>query len=122
MKNFPKSSLIINTLFLVFALQDINAQVNSKEQQDPKIETQRLMDLYRKLEGTYQIQIIDSREKSELQLNILDTVEEMRHKTDTVYFWMRANKRLMILPFSVIEKKDFKGIENISHISLIGKN
>jgi hypothetical protein len=121
MKNFSMGYFIVIILFLISAPTAAYAQENPKLQEDPKIETQRLMNLYKKLDGTYQLQIIDSREKSELQLSLLDKVEAMRHKTDTVYFWLGTNKRMMILPSSVIDKTDFKAIENMAHISLIAK-
>lgn len=87
-------------------------------QQDPMVETQRLIALSQKLQGTYQVQVINSREKAAMPLSILDSVEAKRHKTETVYFWLKSNTRVMILPESIINKKGFKPIERVVNISL----
>ena len=86
-------------------------------QQDPKAETQRLVTLSQKLQGTYQLQIIDSREKTEMPLSLLDSVAAKRHGTDVVYFWFKKNIRVMVLPQSEIVKKDFKPLERVVNVS-----
>ncbi len=86
-------------------------------QDKAKAESQRLMDLFQKLEGTYQMQIINSRDKTELPLYLMDTIQKKRHTTNVVYYKYKSNVRLMILPFSEINKQGFKRLERIAHIS-----
>jgi hypothetical protein len=119
MENLYKKFFFIFILAMVCDVSRAQAQsVNvvpseSVDYEQARIETQRLTKLCQKLEGTYQLQIIDSREKAELPLSILDTVEAKRHATDTVYFWLKSNVRIMVLPFTVIGKNDFRGIERV---------
>lgn len=86
-------------------------------QDNAKAETDRLMKLYQKLEGTYQVQIIDSREKIAFPLTTLDAIEKQRHATETTYFWLKERVKIMVLPVSVISKKDFKPLERIIYTS-----
>lgn len=86
-------------------------------QDKASIESQRLMDLFKKLEGTYQLQIINSRDKTELPLYLMDTIQMKRHATDVVYHKYKSNVRLMIPPFIMINQKDFKPLDRIIHIS-----
>ncbi len=106
-----KIKIVFRILTFVFFTINVNAQ------QDPKIETERLVKLSQKLEGTYQLQIIDSREKAAMPLSILDEVTAKRHTTDVVYFWIKNNIRVMVLPLSVITKKDFIPVERVVNIS-----
>lgn len=86
-------------------------------QDKAKAESKRLMDLFQKLEGTYQLQIINSRDKTELPLYLMDTIQMKRHATDVVYYKYKSNVRLMILPFMEINKTGFKRLERIVHIA-----
>ena len=86
-------------------------------QDKAKAESKRLMDLFQKLEGTYQLQIINSRDKTELPLYLMDTIQMKRHATDVVYYKYKSNVRLMILPFIELNKKDFKPLERIANIA-----
>lgn len=113
--NFSKNMKKMKTLFGILTF--IFFASSSIAQQDPKAETQRLVALSQKLQGTYQLQIIDSREKTEMPLSLLDSVAAKRHSTDNVYFWYKKNIRVLVLPLSEIEKKDFKPLERIVNIS-----
>jgi hypothetical protein len=105
-----KALFLIGTIVLTTAFK-LTAQ-------DSKAESQRLLDLLQKLEGTYQLQVIDSpREKIALPLAIMDSVQAKRHTTEIVYFPLKDNVRVMVLPFSEITKKDFKPLERIVNIS-----
>jgi hypothetical protein len=85
--------------------------------QSSKAESARLVDLFNKLEGTYQIQVLDSRDKTEIPLYIMDSIQAKRHSTDIIYFPLKNNVRVMVLPLSVISKKDFKPVERVVNIS-----
>lgn len=91
--------------------------INISAQKDPKVESQRLVNLFQKLEGTYQIQIIDSRDKIEIPLTLMDSIQAKRNIQDIVFFPLKPNVRVMVLPFSTINANDFKRIERVVNIS-----
>ncbi|MEO8760449.1 MAG: hypothetical protein ABI448_06130 [Bacteroidia bacterium] len=104
-------SLFIFSCFL--SLHQLHAQEMPKE----KVESQRLMNLYNKLEGTYQIQIINSREEPAIPLTIMDSIEIKRQQNTTVYFWLKSNVRVMIPAYSLINKQDFSLLERVKYVS-----
>lgn len=91
--------------------------LNFSAQTSPADESKRLMTLFQKLEGTYQIQILDSRDKTEIPLVLMDTIQAKRHLTEIVFFHVKNNVQLMILPISTINNGDFKRIERQVNIS-----
>ena len=100
-------------IFLIGYAINISAQEIAS-----KGESERLLSLFKKFEGTFQLQIIDSRDKTEMPLSLMDIVQAKRHATEVVYFQMKPNVRVMILPLSEINKKGFKPVERIANISI----
>lgn len=86
-------------------------------QNDPKQETTRLMDLLKKNEGTYQIQIIDSRELPTIPLSLMDTIEEKRDINETRYVWLKDNVRVKILSKKEITSTTFQSLERVKYFS-----
>lgn len=88
-------------------------------QPDPKAkaESDRLMKLYQQLQGTYQVQVIDSREKVGFPLTLLDSIMVKRQQDKTVYLWIKNNIRVSIPPYSEINKKDFVRLEQTAYYS-----
>lgn len=82
-----------------------------------KAETDRLMKLLSKLEGTYQVQIIDSRELSTIPLSLMDTIQAKRDENSVKYVWLKNNVRVKILPTTEIQAPNFKSLERVIHIS-----
>ncbi|MGZ3901993.1 MAG: hypothetical protein ACXVDC_16825 [Bacteroidia bacterium] len=80
------------------------------------MESKRLMTLFNKLEGTYQVQVLNSRDKTEIPLYIMDSIEVKRHVSDVVYFPLKNNVRVMVLPYNVINKKGFVPLERVTNI------
>ncbi|HET6992816.1 MAG TPA: hypothetical protein VFJ43_15890 [Bacteroidia bacterium] len=104
--------IVFPILFLLFAFPAITQTT------DPAVESARLAELSKKLEGTYQLQIINSREAGEIPLQYMDTIVARRNAIDTTYF-IYPNKpqmRLMILPESVISQANFKKPVRIIHV------
>ena len=98
------------------SVQIVFAQKTSKQ------ETERLTNLYNQLDGTYQLQIIDSREKPTLRLTYMDSIVAKRKQTETIYFQLKHNMRIMVPPYSVInDKKTFKPLQRVAHISASDK-
>ena len=124
-------SIIIIVLFL-FSFSFINAQekensnlekanqnnqkIKKSDEEVAKEETKRLVRLLNKLEGTYQIQIINSRKDIDYNLSLMDVIIAKRHLTDVIYYKLKDNVRVMILPFSEINKINFIRLERIKHI------
>lgn len=107
MKNYL--SLVIIVLFFSFS--------KGYSQQDAKAETSRMMDLLKKLEGTYQVQIIDSRELPAIPLSLMDTIVAKRDPEITKYVWLKNNIRVKILPRKEITAPDFKGVTRIAYVN-----
>ena len=87
--------------------------INVKAQTDPKIETQRLMTLLTKLEGTYQVQIIDSRELPTIPLSLMDTIIAKRDQNSVKFVWLSEKVRVKILPVSEISQPSFQPLERV---------
>ncbi len=104
---------ILIPIFLLLLAFPARTQSNN-----PADENARLLALSKKLEGTYQLQIINSREAGEIPLQYMDTIVAKRSKMDTVYYYYpdKPELRLMILPQSVIEKNDFIKPVRIIHV------
>ena len=66
--------------------------------------------------GTYQIQIIDSREKPSIQLSIIDQIDAARKENDVAYISVKNNIRIKVLPLSVISAPEFTAVERIVYL------
>ena len=98
--------------------QDNNTVVaESIQAESLNVETNRLMSLLNKLEGTYQIQVIDSREQPTIPLTLMETIELNRHATEVKYIWLKSNMRVKILSKNEISSSSFIGIPRVINIS-----
>jgi len=75
------------------------------------------MGLSTQLEGTYQVQIINSREKPTIPLTIMDSIQLKRQQNETIYFWLKNNTRVMVPSYSVINKQGFSPLERVKYIA-----
>lgn len=107
-----KRILLFSFLLICFA--------GYSQDEKAKKETERLIELNRKMEGTFQIQIFDSREKPTFQLSVLDEINQKRGSTETNYIWLKSNVRILILPKNDIDKKEFKPVERVKYLSSSG--
>lgn len=103
---------------LQFLFLAIILSIKLSAQNDGKLESHRLMTLFHKLEGTYQVQVINSRDKTETPLWIMDSIEAKRHQSEVVYFPLKNNVRVMVLPFNVINKKGFVPLPRTANVYL----
>lgn len=100
-------------LFIAFAFV-----IYGKAQQNSHAtESQKLQQLNVALDGTYQIQIIDSRELPMLPLTLLPQIDSLRKESDTVYISVKNNERIMVLPKKVINSPDFIKPQHVQYIS-----
>lgn len=106
-----KNHLILMMVVLCFSFS------KGFSQQDSKAETNRMMDLLNKLEGTYQVQIIDSRELPAIPLSLMDTIVAKRDQETTQYVWLKSNIRVKILSKKEITSPSFKGVARVEYIN-----
>jgi hypothetical protein len=81
-------------------------------------ENKRLDLLNKKLEGTYQIQVINSRELYVFPLQYLDTIVSKRDQNNVVYFSYPGQPqfRIKILPQSVISSPGFVKVKKSEYV------
>jgi len=86
-------------------------------QQEPSKEKKsELNSQHKKLEGTYQIQVINSRNNPFIPANIDEIVTSNRKQDVITYYKISENVRIKILSQNIIDKKDFTPLELIQHI------
>ena len=67
--------------------------------------------------GTYQIQIIDSREKPAIKISLIDQIDAVRKENDVAYISLKNNIRIKVLPLSVINAPNFTAVERIVYLN-----
>ena len=80
-------------------------------------EVQELVNLSFEMEGTYQIQMIDTRETPAISLKIFPTLYDLRHETEIVYHTVNEKMRIMILPYATINAPEFEWIDRIAYVN-----
>lgn len=68
-------------------------------------------------DGTYQIQMIDTRSLPSIPLELIKTIEERRHDIKTIYFYHKPDIRIKVLPRKEIENKKLEKDEKIIYIT-----
>lgn len=71
----------------------------------------------KKFEGTYQIQVINSRQHPLIPYNLDEIIEKNRDKQKIVYVQLGTQVRLEILPEDEIRKSNFKKLQPIANIT-----
>ncbi|MBI3510675.1 MAG: hypothetical protein HY064_08425 [Bacteroidetes bacterium] len=101
---------------LLFFMHTSHAQTAADS---ARAESKRLMALYQQLQGTYQVQVINSRDKVEIPLQYMDNIVSMRQQNEVTYFYYpnKKNVRIMILPYSEIQSKDFVPVQQVAYIT-----
>ena len=69
------------------------------------------------IDGTYQIQVINSRNKPYIPYNLNQLVLENRDATVVKYVTIGSEVRIKVLPLSEINKPDFKPLPKIAYVS-----
>ena len=69
------------------------------------------------IDGTYQIQVVNSRNKPYIPSNLNQLVLDNRDATQVKYVTLGSEVRLKVLPLSEINKPDFKPLEKIAHVA-----
>ena len=105
-----KFILIICTLFVLQS--QLFSQSNLTESQ-----VEELNLLGSKIEGTFQIQMLDTRSKPTFELSLYKDIYDKRKNSENVYYNVNPNMRILILSKKVIESIDFNSIERVIYIS-----
>ena len=80
-------------------------------------ETASYAERFNQAGGTYQIQIIDSREKPAIKISLIDQIDAVRKKNDVSYISVKDNIRIKVLPISVINSPDFTAVERVVYLN-----
>ncbi len=80
-------------------------------------EVKSLVQLKSDLEGTYQIQMIDTRTLPSVELTMFKTIAELRDSEEVVYHRVSDRMRIKILPYKEIEKADFVPLDYYTFIT-----
>jgi len=86
-------------------------------QEVKKTDDDHYVKLSKKLEGTYQVQVIDAREYFSMPASMLDSIQATRHATETKYIWLKANTRIMIPSLADINKPGFVPLQRVAYIT-----
>lgn len=87
------------------------AQQTAKSSQIP------IEEKLKKYEGTYQVQVINSRQHPSIPYNLDEIILKNRDKKKIVYVQLGSQVRLEILPEEEITKATFKKIPSIANIT-----
>lgn len=86
-------------------------------QEAKKPDDDHYVKLAKKLEGTYQVQVIDAREYFSMSAAMLDSIEATRHATETKYIWLKENTRIMIPSRAELNKPGFIPLQRVAYIT-----
>lgn len=82
-----------------------------------KEEVKKYTKMTSELEGTYQIQMINTRSLPAIPLNLIKTIEEKRQDIETTYFFYKSNIRIKVLSRQDIQSKKLTTDEKIVYLS-----
>lgn len=70
-----------------------------------------------KAEGTYQIQMIDTRNSPTFPISLIQEIENRRLEDEVVYYNYKPNIRIKILPKNIINQPNFILVDRIKFIT-----
>jgi hypothetical protein len=103
------------TLLLCFAV--ISAAFSFSQSSLNQEQVQEYFNLSVALEGTYQIQMIDTRALPTITLDLFPQIDALRLENETSYLNVNQNMRIMILPREVINASNFVWVERVIHVN-----
>lgn len=103
------------TLSLLFAFTSVAFSMSQSSLSEYQV--QEYFELSVALEGTYQIQMIDTRALPTITLDIFPQISSLRSESVITYLNVNPNMRIMILPSQVINDPDFVWIERVVHVN-----
>jgi hypothetical protein len=106
-----KKTLLLSLIFFTCVFNGYSQEGLSSE----KVEEYTQLSF--NLEGTYQIQMIDTRSTPAITLDLFPQIEERRDTKEIVYLNISPKMRIKILPDTIINAPNFIGIERIAYIN-----
>lgn len=97
-------------LFLTFLT--VNS-INAQEENNQITNTETFEQKQEALEGTFQIEMIDTRALPTFNISLYDSIREMRDENEVVYLDVSDIMRIKILPRTVIEDNNFQKVERV---------
>jgi len=107
-----KQVIYIFAFFLLILPTSSYSQSNLSEE-----EATSYAERFNQAGGTYQIQIIDSREKPAIKISLIDQIDAVRKENDVSYISVKDNIRIKVLPISVINSPDFTAVERVVYLN-----
>ncbi len=108
MNNYKK---IIASFFLITIGSYSFAQSNMSKEDIKKYE-----DMTASVEGTYQIQVLNTRDQPFIPFNIGEIVINNRKQDEIFYYQLSDNVRIKILPINQVNSNEYKPLSQIEHI------
>lgn len=105
------------TIYLILLLGFLITSPVFAQENLTKEEVVKYTAMIQEAEGTYQIQMIDTRSLPAIPISIIKTIEEKRKDDETVYFFFKPDTRIKILSRQEIKNKKLTIDEKIIHIS-----
>lgn len=96
----------------VFTFFSFYGQENLSETEAKKFAT-----MFNNAGGTYQFQIIDTREKLTIPISYIQTIEEARDENEIVYILFKENVRVMILPKNMIASGNYEALGKFEYLN-----
>lgn len=106
-----KISIFLCTLFL-----SVNTTI-AQEENNQNINSETFEQKQEALEGTFQIEMIDTRSLPTFNVSLYDSIRDLRDETEVVYINVSDNMRIKIFPKSIIESNSFQKVERVVYTS-----
>tara|TARA_B100000508_G_scaffold141091_1_gene146285 strand:+ start:7774 stop:8118 length:345 start_codon:yes stop_codon:yes gene_type:complete len=106
-----RNNIRLFSILLIFGL--ISFSNVSAQQSASEIDIQKLEEQKQSLEGTFQIEMINTRSLPTFHISLYDIIEEKRDEKEIVYHEVSDIMRIKILPRTVIEDKNFEPVERV---------
>jgi hypothetical protein len=97
-----------------FATAQLNSGVNV--QSNDELQAKAVREKWNKEVGTFQVQVVNSRVKPQVNAAIVEEILAKRKKDEIVYIPLTENVRIMVLSESHIQSPDFKALELFKYI------
>ena len=97
---------------IIFLSLTSYSQENLTEQQ-----VQEYMEIGSQIEGTFQIQMIDTRSLPTFPLELYPMIKEARKENEVIYIYPSGNMRIKIYSKNLIDSENFVPAARITHIN-----
>lgn len=111
MKSFKIPFFLVLAFSFLFSLNSFSQQGLSKE------DVTKYIKMTNDAEGTYQIQLIDTRVKPTIELSIIKSIEDKRDDDKVTYFYVNTFTRVKVLSKKEINSTDYIPLERFKYIS-----